>query len=472
MTRPLGPGCGKERRGSFRHRIARFANVAPSANTDEKLPGTIISSIRGGFSISLVLLGLALLVVNLGFGMFTPILPQYASTLGIDASALGFAYSLYNVALVVCLIPAGIMADRFGRVKTIVIGMVVFSLSSLMLAFVKDLVQFAVARMIEGAGSALATPAVFALTADLAPTERRGKGMGFTATLETVGNLASPTVGGVVAQAAGLKVPFYVAFVASLVSAALLVPIKDRRPQSHVSTSESSPLAMFRSLRRNITESRSLLVLCFRGFIIGITQGLYVLIFVLYMAFKLGMSLGEVGFAFTLISGSILAFTFLAGHLSDRFGRKPFVIIGGIIIASSVIAFSFTSSLLQVYLVCLVLGFGVALNNAPINALLADCVIPEIRAKVMGGYEAVVSLGRMLGLMILGGLYVMSVSAPFYLLGALMFLTVILVAGFVREPIVKRETRLASAQQPLEIIDELGARPQTRERTTQESLPR
>jgi len=395
------------------------------------------------------------LVVNLGFGMFTPILPQYASTLGIDASALGFAYSLYNVALIVCLVPAGIMADRFGRVRTIVIGTVLFSLSSLTLAFVKDIVQFAAARMIEGAGTALATPAVFALTADLAPTERRGEGMGFTGTLETVGNLASPTVGGVVAQAAGLKTPFYVAFVASLVSAALVVPIRDRRARSHTSTSESSPLDMFRSLRHNITESRSLLVLCFRGFIIGITQGLYVLVFVLYMAFKLGMALAEVGFAFTLISGSILAFSFLAGHFSDRFGRKPFVIVGGVIIASSVIAFSFTSSLLQVYLVCLILGFGVALNNAPINALLADCVIPEIRAKVMGGYEVVVSLGRMLGLMILGALYVMSASAPFYILGALMYLTVILVAALVREPVVKRETQLPVIGHPPEMIDEL-----------------
>jgi DHA1 family multidrug resistance protein-like MFS transporter len=212
---------------------------------------------------------------------------------------------------------------------------------------------------------------------------------------------------------------------------------------------------MFRSLRHNITESRSLLVLCFRGFIIGITQGLYVLVFVLYMAFKLGMALAEVGFAFTLISGSILAFSFLAGHFSDRFGRKPFVIVGGVIIASSVIAFSFTSSLLQVYLVCLILGFGVALNNAPINALLADCVIPEIRAKVMGGYEVVVSLGRMLGLMILGALYVMSASAPFYILGALMYLTVILVAALVREPVVKRETQLPVIGHPPEMIDEL-----------------
>jgi len=454
MIRPFRPDRRKKGLGSFQHGIDRFSNGASIGKLDKNRPEEK-KSVRAGFSVSLVLLGLSLLVVNLGFGMFTPILPQYASTLGIDPSALGFAYSLYNAALVVCLIPAGMMADRFGRVRTIVIGTVMFSLSSLMLAFVKDLVQFAAVRMIEGAGTALTTPAVFALTADLAPTERRGRGMGFTSTLETVGNLASPTVGGVVAQAAGLKIPFYVAFVASLVSAALVAPIRDRRAQPNVSTSGPSPLDMFRSLRRNITESRSLLVLCFRGFIIGITQGLYVLVFVLYMSFKLSMALGEVGFAFTLISGSILAFSFLAGHLSDRFGRKPFVIVGGIIIASSVIAFSFTSSLLQVYLVCLILGFGVALNNAPINALLADCVIPEIRAKVMGGYEVVVSLGRMLGLMILGGLYVISASVPFYLLGALMFLTVVLVATLVREPLVRRGTQLPVTGRSPEIIDEL-----------------
>jgi MFS family permease len=60
-------------------------------------------------------LGVALFVVRLGFGMFTPILPQYAAKLGIDATSLGFAYSLYNVALIIFLIPSGIMADHFGR---------------------------------------------------------------------------------------------------------------------------------------------------------------------------------------------------------------------------------------------------------------------------------------------------------------------------------------------------------------------
>ncbi len=385
-------------------------------------------------TISLLLLGAALFVVSLGFGMFTPILPQYAAKLGIDATSLGFAYSLYNVALIIFLIPGGIIADRLGRVKTIVIGMVVFSLSSLMLVFVKDLLQFAIARMIEGVGSAVVTPAVFALTADLAPTERRGTGMGFTSTMETVGGLASPTVGGLMAQTAGLTIPFYAAFVMALLSAALVIPIKDRPLHSGSSSSESSPLAIFTSLRQNISESRSLLVLCFRGFIIGITQGLFALVFVLYMAFQVGMQPAEVGFSFSLVSGSMLAFTFFAGHLSDRFGRKPFVILGGIIIASGVLAFSFMRTAPEVYLVSLVLGFGVALNNAPINALLADCVVPEIRAKVMGGYEVIVGLGRTLGVLLLGGLYAMSVSAPFNLLGALMFVTVGLVALFVTEP--------------------------------------
>ncbi|TLM97522.1 MFS transporter, partial [bacterium] len=325
--------------------------------------------------------------------------------------------------------------------------MILFSISSLMLVFVKDLLQFSVARMIEGAGSAVVTPAVFALTADLVPTERRGKGMGFTSTMETIGTLASPTLGGLVAQTLGLTFPFYAACAMALLSGALVVPITDRPLRSRSPSSASSPLEIFKSLRRNVEQSRSLLVLCFRGFVVGITQGLFVLVFVLYMAFNVGMQPAEVGFSFTLISASMLAFTFLAGHLSDRFGRKPFVILGGIIIASGVVAFSFTHAASAVYLVSLVLGFGVGLNNAPINALLADCVIPEIRAKVMGGYEVIVGFGRALGVMLLGSLYAMSSLAPFYLLGALMFSTVVLVATFVSEPILKQPRQLSSAGQ-------------------------
>jgi MFS family permease len=383
---------------------------------------------------SLVLLGIALFVVSLGFGMFTPILPQYAVELGIDTTSLGFAYSLYNVALIIFLIPSGIVADRLGRVKTVVIGMAVFSISSLMLVFAKDLLQFAAARAVEGIGAAVVTPAVFALIADLAPSEKRGSGMGYTSTMDTVGSLAGPTIGGSIAQTMDLRFPFYAAFLMSLLSGALLLPIKDPKAQSRALSSGSSLPAIFNSLRQNVSENRSLLVLCFRGFIVGITQGLFVLVFVLYMAFQIAMQPAEVGFSFTLVSGATLAFAFVAGNLSDRFGRKPFVILGGIVIASGVVAFSFMHTAFQVYMVSLVLGFGIALNNAPINALLADYVIPEIRARVMGGYEVILGLGRALGVAFLGALYAISVLAPFYLLGGLMLVTVGLVALFVEEP--------------------------------------
>ena len=175
-------------------------------------------------------------------------------------------------------------------------------------------------------------------------------------------------------------------------------------------------------------------MLSFRGFIIGISQGLFALVFVLYMAFQLGMQPAEVGLTFSLVSGSTLAFTFLAGHFSDRFGRKPFVIVGGIIIASGLLALSLIRSASEVYVVSLILGFGIALNNAPISALLADCVIPDIRGKVMGGYEMIVGVGRTLGVLILGGLYAVSPSAPFHLLGVLILVTVALVALLVTEP--------------------------------------
>jgi MFS family permease len=360
-------------------------------------------------------------------------LPQYASILGIDPTALGLAYSLYNVALIVCLIPAGIIADRVGRVKTIAVGMLLFALSSLMLVFVKDLFQFAVARVIEGVSSALAIPAVFALTADLVPADRRGSGMGFTSTVETVGGLVSPTIGGLLAQTAGLSFPFYVTFFMGLMSAALVLPIREQSRPSRPSSSASSFVERFRLLHKSISENRSLFALSVRGFIVGITQGLYVLVLVLYMTFSIPMQLAEIGFSFTIMSGAILAFTFLAGHLSDRFGRKPFVILGGIIIASGILAFTFAHTAAEIYLISFGLGLGIALNNAPINALIADCVTSEIRAQIMGGYEVIVGLGRALGVLLLGALYSLSQLAPFNLSGGLMLVTVVLVMLFVAE---------------------------------------
>jgi len=257
--------------------------------------------------------------------------------------------------------------------------------------------------------------------------------MGFTSTVETVGGLVSPTIGGLLAQAAGLAFPFYVTFFMGLVSAALILPIREQTRPPRSSSSESSPLARFRLLRRSISGNRSLFALSVRGFIVGITQGLYVLVFVLYMTSRIKMQLAEIGFSFTLMSGAILAFTFLAGHLSDRFGRKPFVILGGIIIASGILAFSFAHTASEIYLISFALGLGIALNNAPINALIADCVASEIRAQIMGGYEVIVGLGRALGVLLLGSLYGLSQAAPFNLSGALMLVTVVLVMLFVAE---------------------------------------
>lgn len=392
----------------------------------------------------ILLFGSALFIVNLGYGMFTPILPQCAGRLGIEPAALGLAYSLYNVALIVFLVPGGIVADRVGRVKTIAVGMLLFALSSLMLVFVKDLFQFAVARIIEGVSSALAIPAVFALTADLVPADRRGSGMGFTSTVETVGGLVSPSVGGLLAQAAGLTFPFYATFFMGLVSAAIILPIREQTSHYRSLSSELSPVARFRLLHKNVSQNRSLLALSVRGFIVGITQGLYVLVFVLFMTSKIMMGPAEIGFSFTLMSGAILTFTFLAGHLSDRFGRKPFVIFGGMVIASAILAFVFTQTANEIYLISFAIGLGIALNNAPINALIADCVTSEIRAQIMGGYEVIVGVGRALGVLLLGGLYSLSQPVPFNLSGALMLVTVALVMLFVTE---KRSTQAGSSAQ-------------------------
>src|SRR4030042_6187778 len=125
--------------------------------------------IRGsiGFSRDFAILLSALVVVALGFGFLGPLMPAFRERLGISDSELGMMFSLFSFAFVFALPPAGYLADRLARKRTIMAGIVLFGCTTLALVLVTEPLPFLVLRGLGGVGGALGTPAAFALT--LAP---------------------------------------------------------------------------------------------------------------------------------------------------------------------------------------------------------------------------------------------------------------------------------------------------------------
>ncbi|MBI1396646.1 MAG: MFS transporter [Betaproteobacteria bacterium] len=113
------------------------------------------------------------------FGMFVilPIFALYADHLpgGDDHTLVGIALGAYGLTQAILQIPFGWLSDRWGRKRTIYMGLAIFAVGSFVAAEAVTIHGVILGRVIQGAGAISA--AVIALTADLTRDEVRTKAM-------------------------------------------------------------------------------------------------------------------------------------------------------------------------------------------------------------------------------------------------------------------------------------------------------
>jgi len=113
----------------------------------------------------------------LGMFIILPVFALYAERLpgGQDHALVGLALGAYGLTQACLQVPFGWLSDRWGRKRTIYLGLVIFALGSFMAAVAQDIATVILGRVIQGAGAISA--AVIALTADLTRDDQRTKAM-------------------------------------------------------------------------------------------------------------------------------------------------------------------------------------------------------------------------------------------------------------------------------------------------------
>lgn len=130
-----------------------------------------------------------------------------------------------------------------------------------------------------------------------------------------------------------------------------------------------------------------------------------------------------------LIAGFALAQFLLspvAGDLSDRYGRKIFIIGGLIIYGLSQILFGLATEVWILFIARFLTGVGAAFIMPPIMAYVADITTVEERGKGMGLIGAAISLGFMIGPGLGGFLANVNLHFPFFLSGCVAFAAALL----------------------------------------------
>lgn len=123
-------------------------------------------------------------------------LPTIGEQFSMDAVSLSWVSTAYLLASAILLVPAGRVADIYGRKRVFALGISIFTITSLALVFSPSSSSVILLRFVQGTGAALIFGTAVAILTTVTPPENRGKAIGIYTTAVYVGLSVGPFLGG------------------------------------------------------------------------------------------------------------------------------------------------------------------------------------------------------------------------------------------------------------------------------------
>lgn len=147
-------------------------------------------------AIAAISFGTALVVID--GSIATVALPTIAQDLAVDPSAAVSVVTVYQLTLVMLLLPFAGLGERIGLERLYQFGLVVFTIATILCFFAKSLPFLLVVRVVQAVGAAAALSVSSALLRRIYPAKHLGRGLGVNSVVVSVSTAFAPTLGGLV----------------------------------------------------------------------------------------------------------------------------------------------------------------------------------------------------------------------------------------------------------------------------------
>jgi EmrB/QacA subfamily drug resistance transporter len=145
---------------------------------------------------TLVVLSVALLVIIIDDTIINVAVPTLQRELNASAGSLQWMVDAYILAFAGLLLAMGVLGDRFGRKRFLLVGLLVFAGASVYGAYAASATQVIVARALMGIGGAMIMPSTLSVIVDVFPRDERVKAIGIWTAIASLGIPLGPIVGG------------------------------------------------------------------------------------------------------------------------------------------------------------------------------------------------------------------------------------------------------------------------------------
>ncbi len=324
---------------------------------------------------------------------------------GLLISLFGFITSIFQPLM-------GALSDKLNKRKVLIqAGLGLIGLSTLFFMFAENFTHLLILRTLQGIGVAVTIPASLSLMTAITAKETRGGSMGVFSTFRMIGFAIGPVIGGYLQVHYSFDAAFYLG--AGLIFASMLFvqiwveEIKIDVPEKVTKRLKVFDLSLYGSGILTAALATFVMACCFS------------MVTTLENEFNARLEMTAIGFsiAFSMLMVGRLIFQVPLGHFSDKWGRKPFILGGLVLMALTTIVLGEVQTMSQLVIVRLLQGVAAAGVAAPAFALAADLSKTGGEGRQMSVVTMGFGLGIAVGPMLAGVLAVFYFELPFLVIG-------------------------------------------------------
>lgn len=294
------------------------------------------------------------------YAAIAPLLPDYVAEFGLSEAEAGILAASYAAGTLLASLPAGFVATRMGPRRTVIGGLILFGVSSLVFGVAREIALLDAARFVQGMSGALIWSGALTWLITTAPPERRGSVIGTALGTAVAGALIGPVLGAMAAEVGTEAV-----FGAVLGISVLLAVAASRLPEA--GPPERQPL---REVATTIVSRPIFTATAFvavPSLMFGVVEVLVPL-----RIDELGGSHAAIAGAFIAGAGLEAALAPMVGRYSDRVGRRIPFVAGTGICALAMVGIASAQALGSVLGALIVGSLGAGICFAPALTTLSE----------------------------------------------------------------------------------------------------
>ena len=366
-------------------------------------------------------------------------------------AAVGLLSMIQQSSNLLFQLPGGILADKFGRRKIIVYGTAFRVIPPLIYLLATSWIH-TIPALLVGALTSIYMPAFNAIIADSLPTRRRGAGYGAYRMVTSLPRVFMPVVGGIIMDVLGLRRGVRTFLIGTIFASVVIIMIRWKFLKETLAMEDGKDRgAKEGSLKATLSSfdfPRTIWIMTAVATLGSFGMRIAMPFTTIYAIDIIGLTKTQLGIVQTTMNIIGTALSMPGGILSDKFGRKPMILLSRLVNPIGTWGITIAKNFQQYFLIRILAGIGGALGGGRMGfaggpawqAMVADLVPRKKRGTVMGTIGTITGLVGAPSSWIGGFIWErFTPQTPYYISLILGLIATAIFGLFVKEPKKKEE---------------------------------